>query len=40
MQPYKIMRGLWGMGQTMFTNYIGVVDDATTALRLIMFVER
>jgi len=27
MQPYKIMHGLWGMGQMMFTKYIIVVDD-------------
>jgi 4-hydroxy-3-polyprenylbenzoate decarboxylase len=26
MQAYKIMHGLWGMGQMMFTNYIVVVD--------------
>jgi 4-hydroxy-3-polyprenylbenzoate decarboxylase len=25
--PYKIMHGLWGMGQMMFTKYIIVVDD-------------
>ena len=25
--PYKIMHGLWGMGQTMFTKYLVVVDD-------------
>ena len=24
---YKIMHGLWGMGQLMFTKYIIVVDD-------------
>ena len=24
--PYKIMHGLWGMGQMMFTKYIIVVD--------------
>lgn len=27
MQAYKIMHGLWGMGQMMFTKYILVVDD-------------
>lgn len=27
MQAYKIMYGLWGMGQMMFTKYIIVVDD-------------
>jgi len=27
MQAYKIMHGLWGMGQMMFTKYIVVVDD-------------
>ena len=27
MQTYKIMHGLWGMGQMMFTQYIVVVDD-------------
>jgi len=27
MQAYKIMHGLWGMGQMMFTKYIMVVDD-------------
>jgi 4-hydroxy-3-polyprenylbenzoate decarboxylase len=27
MQAYKIMHGLWGMGQMMFTKYIIVVDD-------------
>jgi 4-hydroxy-3-polyprenylbenzoate decarboxylase len=27
MQAYKIMHGLWGMGQMMFTKYIAVVDD-------------
>ena len=27
MQAYKIMYGLWGMGQMMFTKYIVVVDD-------------
>ncbi|MDP6794877.1 MAG: UbiD family decarboxylase [Verrucomicrobiota bacterium] len=27
MQAYKIMNGLWGMGQMMFTKYIVVVDD-------------
>jgi 4-hydroxy-3-polyprenylbenzoate decarboxylase len=26
-QAYKIMHGLWGMGQMMFTKYIVVVDD-------------
>ena len=26
-QPYRIMHGLWGMGQMMFTKYIVVVDD-------------
>ncbi len=26
MQAYKIMHGLWGMGQMMFTKYIVVVD--------------
>jgi 4-hydroxy-3-polyprenylbenzoate decarboxylase len=26
MQAYKIMNGLWGMGQMMFTKYIIVVD--------------
>jgi 4-hydroxy-3-polyprenylbenzoate decarboxylase len=26
MQAYKIMHGLWGMGQMMFTKYIIVVD--------------
>jgi len=25
--PYKIMHGLWGMGQMMFTKYLVVVDD-------------
>ena len=25
-QAYKIMHGLWGMGQMMFTKYIVVVD--------------
>ncbi len=29
MQAYKIMHGLWGMGQMMFTKYIIVVDDDT-----------
>ena len=27
MQAYKIMHGLWGMRQMMFTKYIVVVDD-------------
>jgi len=27
MQAYKIMHGLWGMGQMMFSKYIVVVDD-------------
>jgi 4-hydroxy-3-polyprenylbenzoate decarboxylase len=27
MQAYKIMHGLWGMGQMMFTKYIIIVDD-------------
>jgi len=27
MQSYKIMHGLWGMGQMMFTKYIVVVDE-------------
>jgi 4-hydroxy-3-polyprenylbenzoate decarboxylase len=27
MQAYKIIHGLWGMGQMMFTKYIVVVDD-------------
>ena len=27
MQAYKIMHGLWGMGQMMFTKYLLVVDD-------------
>ena len=27
MQAHKIMHGLWGMGQMMFTKYIVVVDD-------------
>jgi 4-hydroxy-3-polyprenylbenzoate decarboxylase len=27
MQAYKIMHGLWGMGQMMFTKYIVVLDD-------------
>jgi len=27
MQAYKIMHGLWGMGQMMFTKYVIVVDD-------------
>lgn len=27
MQAYKIMHGLWGVGQMMFTEYIAVVDD-------------
>ena len=27
MQAYKIMHGLWGMGQMMFTKYIVAVDD-------------
>ena len=27
MQAYKIMHGLWGMGQMMFTKYVVVVDD-------------
>ncbi|MBM3823106.1 MAG: UbiD family decarboxylase [Verrucomicrobia bacterium] len=27
MQSYKIMHGLWGMGQMMFTKYLVVVDD-------------
>src|SRR6516225_68155 len=27
MQAYKIMHGLWGMGQMMFTKYIVMVDD-------------
>jgi UbiD family decarboxylase len=27
MQAYKIMHGLWGMGQMMLTKYIVVVDD-------------
>jgi 4-hydroxy-3-polyprenylbenzoate decarboxylase len=27
MQAYKLMHGLWGMGQMMFTKYIVVVDD-------------
>src|SRR5438552_16844189 len=27
MQAYKIMHGLWGMGQMMFTKYIVVVDQ-------------
>lgn len=27
MQAFKVMHGLWGMGQMMFTKYIVVVDD-------------
>lgn len=27
MQAYKIMHGLWGMGQMMFTKYLVIVDD-------------
>jgi 4-hydroxy-3-polyprenylbenzoate decarboxylase len=27
MQAYKIMHGLWGMGQMMFSKYVVVVDD-------------
>ena len=27
MQAYKILHGLWGMGQMMFTKYIVVVDE-------------
>ena len=27
MQAYKIMHGLWGMGQMMFTKYLVVVDE-------------
>jgi 3-octaprenyl-4-hydroxybenzoate carboxy-lyase C-terminal domain len=27
MQAYKIMHGLWSMGQMMFTKYLVVVDD-------------
>jgi 4-hydroxy-3-polyprenylbenzoate decarboxylase len=27
MQAYKIMHGLWGMGQMMFTKFVVVVDD-------------
>src|SRR5207253_7807677 len=27
MQAFKVMHGLWGMGQMMFTKYIIVVDD-------------
>ena len=27
MQAYKVMHGLWGMGQMMFTKYIAVFDD-------------
>jgi 4-hydroxy-3-polyprenylbenzoate decarboxylase len=27
MQAYKIMHGMWGMGQMMFTKYLVVVDD-------------
>jgi 4-hydroxy-3-polyprenylbenzoate decarboxylase len=27
MQAFKIMHGLWGMGQMMFTKYIIVVDE-------------
>src|SRR5258705_3160821 len=27
MQAYKIMHGLWGMGQMMFTKFIVVVDQ-------------
>ncbi len=27
MQAYKIMHGLWGMGQMMFTKYFVIVDD-------------
>ena len=27
LQAYKVMHGLWGMGQMMFTKYIIVVDD-------------
>jgi 4-hydroxy-3-polyprenylbenzoate decarboxylase len=27
MQAYKIMHGLWGMGQMMFSKYIVVVDE-------------
>jgi 4-hydroxy-3-polyprenylbenzoate decarboxylase len=27
MQAYKIMHGLWGMGQMMFSKYIVIVDD-------------
>lgn len=27
MQAYKVMHGLWGMGQMMFAKYIVVVDD-------------
>jgi len=27
MQAYKIMHGLWGMGQMMFAKYIVVVDE-------------
>ncbi len=25
--PYKILHGLWGMGQMMFTKYLVVVDE-------------
>ena len=27
MQAYKIMHGLWGMGQMLFTKYLVGVDD-------------
>jgi len=27
MQAYKVMHGLWGMGQMMFSKYIIIVDD-------------
>jgi 4-hydroxy-3-polyprenylbenzoate decarboxylase len=27
MQAYKIMHGMWGMGQMMFTKYFVIVDD-------------
>ena len=27
MQAYKIMHGLWGMGQMMFTKYLIIVDE-------------
>jgi 4-hydroxy-3-polyprenylbenzoate decarboxylase len=31
MQAYKIMHGLWGMGQMMFTKYLVVVDVHNTS---------